>query len=74
MEGHTIIILGVSSSEELIERGLKFGLKLFFAKITFKFIFFIFIFYIYFSFYLFYFIFFIFYIILFFLNFFKIFF
>ena len=43
MEGHTIIILGVSSSEELIERVLKFVLKLFFAKITFKFfIFFIF--------------------------------
>ena len=37
----TIIILGVSSSEELIERGLKFVLKLFFDKITFNFLSFI---------------------------------
>ena len=56
MEGTTIIILGVSSSssEELIERGLKFVLKLFFAKITFKFIF-ILIFLIFFYFFIFYF-------------------
>ena len=39
MEGPTIIILGGSSSEELIERGLKFVLKLFFDKINLKFIF-----------------------------------
>ena len=39
MEGPTIIILGVSSSEELIERDLKFVLKLFFDKITFEFLF-----------------------------------
>ena len=37
-EGPTIIIFGGSSSEELIERGLKFVLKLLFDKITFKFI------------------------------------
>ena len=36
MEGPTIIIFGGSSSEELIERGLKFVLTLFFVKITFK--------------------------------------
>ena len=57
MEGSTIIILGVSSSEELIERGLKFVLKLFLAKITFEFfLFFIFYFIFYFYFILFYFI------------------
>ena len=39
MEGPTIIILGVSSSKELIEKGLKIVLKLFFDEITFKFIF-----------------------------------
>ena len=39
MDGPTIIILGGNSSDELIERGLKFVLKLFFDKITFKFFF-----------------------------------
>ena len=39
VEGPTIIILRVSSSEELMERGLKYVLKLFFAKFSFKFIF-----------------------------------
>ena len=54
MEGPTIIILGVNSSEKLIERGLKFVLKLFFDKITFKFIFYFYISFIfYFIFYLF---------------------
>ena len=33
MEGPTIIIFGGSSSEELIERGLKFVLKLFLIKL-----------------------------------------
>ena len=47
MDGPTIIILGGSSSDELIERGLKFVLKLFFDKITFKFIFYFYFFYFY---------------------------
>ena len=56
MEGPTIIIFGGSSSEELIERGLKFVLKLFFDKITFNlFIIFINLFFLYFSIYFFYF-------------------